>query len=158
MRKTLILCVAAAMLMLAPGQVAAQSPNGITAGKPTVGLSYYKVPPGKHDQWLQLFMKWHYPIIQEMIREGIITDFKLFLPNVHGRDAGWDFVGMTVGATTRPKEQVGYAERIRKLFPDLDAFEKGEKERWSLTIDHWDELISQVDLSASPLSLYRPVN
>lgn len=93
----------AALLALPSSWALAQSPNGITAGKPTIGLSYYKVPPGRQDDWLRLFMKWHYPLIQEMIREGAITDFKLFLPNTHARNAGWDFVGMTIGATTPPK-------------------------------------------------------
>lgn len=151
---TLVAALAWAMLM---PDAKAQSPNGITAGKPTIGLSYYKVSPGKHDEWLHLFRLWHYPLIQEMIREGVINDFKLLLPNVHGRDAGWDFVGMTVGATTRPTVQVGTAERIRKVFPDIDAFEKGEKARWALTIDHWDELTAEIDLAAEPLSVYRPV-
>lgn len=150
------LVLTAVMLALSSLAVA-QSPNGITAGKPTIGLSYYKVPPGQQDEWLRLFMKWHYPLIQEMIREGVITDFKLFLPNIHARDAGWDFVGMTVGAVTPPREKVGTAERIRKVFPDLDAFEKGEKARWALTINHWDDLIAEIDLDARPLSLYRPV-
>lgn len=146
----------AALLALSSSWALAQSPNGITAGKPTIGLSYYKVPPGRQDDWLRLFMKWHYPLIQEMIREGAITDFKLFLPNTHARNAGWDFVGMTIGATTPPKVKVGQAERIRTVFPDLDAFEQGEKERWALTIDHWDDLITEMDLGAEPLSLYRP--
>lgn len=135
----------------------AQSPNGIASNRPVIGLSYYKVPPGKHDEWLSLFKKWHYPLIQEMIREGMIKEFKLLIPNTHGKGAGWDFVGMTIGATVRPKEKVGYAERIRKIFPDLAAFEKGEKERWALTTDHWDEVTTEIDVNSSPLSLYAPV-
>lgn len=142
---------------LVPTAAIAQSPNGATTGKPVIGMSYYKVPPGQHDQWLALFKKWHYPLIQEMIREGSITDFKLLVPNIHGKSAGWDFVGVTTGATTRPKVQTTAAERIRKIFPDLAAFEKGEKERWALTIDHWDDLTSEIDVNAEPLSLYLPV-
>lgn len=149
--------VATACLALVPTAAIAQSPNGATAGKPVIGMSYYKVPPGQHDEWLALFKKWHYPLIQEMIKEGMISDFKLLVPNIHGKGAGWDFVGMTTGATSRPKVQVSHAERIRKVFPDLVAFEKGEKERWALTIDHWDDLASEIDVNSDPLSLYLPV-
>lgn len=149
--------VASACLALTPTTTVAQLPNGATAGKPVIGLSYYKVPPGQHDQWLALFKKWHYPLIQEMIREGVISDFKLLIPNVHGKGAGWDFIGVTTGATSRPKVQVSYPERIRKVFPDLSEFEKGEKERWALTVDHWDELTSEIDITSDPLSLYLPV-
>lgn len=148
---------AAICVSLAPAAAFAQSPNGATAGKPVIGMSYYKVAPGKHDEWLALFKKWHYPLIQEMKKEGAITDFKLLVPNIHGKEAGWDFVGITVGATTKPTVRMTTAARIRKMYPDLAAFEKGEKERWALTVDHWDDLTSEIDVNANPLSLYLPV-
>ena len=156
MRKLVMALLCAVMAAHAPGAFA-QSPNGIVAGQPVIGISYYKVEPGKHDEWLALFHAWHYPLIQEMKKEGTISDFKLLIPNVHGMDAGWDFAGITFGGTGSPKVKVGTAQRIRQVFPDLAAFEKGEKERWSLTTGHWDELTSEIDLNSSPLSLYAPV-
>ncbi len=112
---------------------------------------------GKHDEWLALFNKWHYPLVQEMKREGTISDFKLLIPNVHGRDAGWDIAAITFGGRGGPKAKVGTAQRIRNVFPDIMAFEKGEKERWVLTVEHWDELTSEIDMNSDPLSLYAPV-
>lgn len=144
-------------LVMMPMAASAQSPNGVGVNKPVVGISYYKVPAGKQDEWLALFKKWHLPIIEEMKREGAITDFKIFIPSFHGKGAGWDIVGITTGGSGAPKEKVSSAARIRKVFPDLAAFEKGEKERWSLTIDHWDEILAEVDIHGEPLSLYSPV-
>lgn len=156
MRIIMALLMVAALFVHGP-EAYAQSPNGIVAGQPVIGISYYKVQPGKHDEWLALFKKWHYPLVQEMKREGTISDFKLLIPNVHGKDAGWDFAAITFGGTGSPKAKVGTAQRIRNVFPDLTAFEKGEKERWALTVEHWDELTSEIDMNSDPLSLYAPV-
>lgn len=147
----------AVFLLFHLAQAWAQSPNGITTNQPVIGISYYKVAPGKHDEWLALFKQWHYPLIQEMKKEGLIDEFKLLIPNVHGRSAGWDFIGITIGSVTPPKKRMNNAQRIKATFPDLVAFEKGEKQRWALTIDHWDEMTSEIDINSNPLSLYLPV-
>ena len=46
-------------------------------------------------------------------------------------------------------------ELIRNLFPDLDDYVKGERARWALTLEHWDEQWVEVDIEKNP-SLYYP--
>ncbi|HQR05031.1 MAG: hypothetical protein JSR19_06410 [Proteobacteria bacterium] len=131
--------------------VAAVTP---VANRPAVGLSFYKILPGRQDEWLALFKKWYYPVMQEMMREGALAEFRLFKPYIHGKGAGWDFAVMEITAT--PKVRISEAERIRKVFPDLDGYEKAAKERAALVVDHWDDVLKEMDINAEPLSVYRP--
>ena len=55
----------------------------------------------------------------------------------------------------RPKAEYNRSQLIRKLFPDIDDYVKGEKARWSLTVEHWDESWVAVDIENHP-SLYEP--
>ncbi len=34
---------------------------------------------------------------------------------------------------------------------------KGERARWALTIDHWDESFVELDINEEPFSLYYPI-
>jgi hypothetical protein len=44
---------------------------------------------------------------------------------------------------------------MRQIYPDLDEFVKEEKQRWALTLEHWDERWVEVDIEKNP-SLYYP--
>ena len=41
----------------------AQATIGAGDGKNTVSVDFYKVPPGRQDEWLALYKKYHYPIM-----------------------------------------------------------------------------------------------
>jgi len=57
-----------------------------------------------------------------------------------------------------PKLGMTRAEVIRKLFPDIEDYVKGEKLRWSLTVNHWDEDFVELDVTRDPLSVYYPLD
>jgi hypothetical protein len=42
----------------------AQATIGAGDGKNTISVDFYKVPPGRQDDWLALYKKYHYPIMQ----------------------------------------------------------------------------------------------
>jgi len=44
---------------------------------------------------------------------------------------------------------------IRSLYPNLDEYVAAEKQRWALTLEHWDEQWVEVDIDKNP-SLYYP--
>jgi hypothetical protein len=50
------------------------------------------------------------------------------------------------------------AEVIRKLFPDIEDYVKGERQRWALTVNHWDEDLVELDVTKEPLSVYYPLD
>jgi hypothetical protein len=53
-----------------------------------------------------------------------------------------------------PKLNMTRAEVIRKLFPDIEDYVKGERLRWPLTVNHWDEDFIELDVTKEPLPVY----
>jgi hypothetical protein len=49
---------------LEPLTVPADQGYGAGAGKNVVSVSFYRLPPGRQDEWLALYKKYHYPIMQ----------------------------------------------------------------------------------------------
>ena len=72
---------------LAPGAFA-QAQNGRGAGLNKVGIGYYKVPPGHQDEWLELYQKWHRPIMQENLRTGATLSSRLYAAGNHAHGVG----------------------------------------------------------------------
>jgi len=135
----------------------AQSTIGAGDGKNTVSVDFYKVPPGKQDEWLALYKKYHYPIMKYQKEHGQVISETVYTRATHQLSPSWDFAIVIVAPSPdkRPKVELNRSQLIRKLFPDIDDYVKGEKERWSLTLEHWDESWTEVDIENHP-SLYVP--
>ena len=65
-------------------------------GRPKVSVSYYKVPPGKQDEWLALYKKWHRPIMEAQIKAGTTTSSELYALRNHQVGSPYDFVIISV--------------------------------------------------------------
>jgi hypothetical protein len=53
---------------------------------------YYKVQWGHQQEFLQLFLKNHYPLLQKMVESGRMLSVKIEQPSNHmTEDARWDF-------------------------------------------------------------------
>jgi len=135
----------------------AQATIGTGDGKNTISVDFYKVPPGKQDEWLTLYKKYHYPIMQYQKAHGQVISETVYTRAIHQISPDWDFAIEIIAppADKRPKPEYSRSELIRKLFPDVDDYVRGEKARWSLTISHWDESWIEVDIDKHP-SLYEP--
>jgi hypothetical protein len=135
----------------------AQATIGAGDGKDTLSVDFYKVPPGKQDEWLALYKKYHYPIMQYQKAHGQVISETVYTRAIHQLSPSWDFAIVIVAppADKRPKPEYTRSQLIRKLFPDIDDYVKGEKARWFLTLDHWDESWTEVDIDKHP-SLYEP--
>ncbi len=135
----------------------AQATIGAGDGKNTMSVDFYKVPPGKQDEWLALYKKYHFPIMQYQKAHGQVISETVYTRAVHQVSPSWDFAIVIVAppADKRPKAEYTRSQLIRKLFPDIDDYVKGEKARWSLTLEHWDESWTEVDIENHP-SLYEP--
>lgn len=145
------------LMQLAPAF--GQGGNGRGLCMPRVDISYYKTPPGQQDEWLALYKKWHRPIMDYEIAHGAVTSSQLFAAGDHSPGQPWDFaiINISPPAGKAKPLDVSRPELIRKLFPNLDEYIAGEKARWSLTIDHWDENLIEMNLS-EPLSVFAPVS
>lgn len=129
--------------------------------RPVVSVSYYKTPPGKQDEWLALYLKWHRPIMDFQIREGTTISSNVYANSSHALAPQWDFVIINVSPAPAQapakRSSLTRGEVIQKLFPDLDAYTAGERARWTLTEAHWDERLIELDLNARHPGVYYPI-
>ena len=152
------LCLCSLVLgALACVSALAQGNNGAGAGKPIVSVSFYKLPPGHQDEWLALYKKYHLPIMKWEKEHGQVISETVYTRRVHQVSPSWDIAIMIVSppAGQAKKPEMTRQELIRSLFPDLDDYVKGERQRWSMTLEHWDESWVEVDIDKNP-SLYYP--
>jgi hypothetical protein len=85
--------LAATWLALFPLPLFAQgAPPQIAADQPYTMEYYYKVQWGHQQEFLQLFVKNHYPVLKRGVESGRMVSVKLETPANHmTEDARWDY-------------------------------------------------------------------
>jgi hypothetical protein len=116
---------------------------------PTVWY-FYKVRWGFQDEFLELFRRNHYPVLEEHLRTGRVTEIRTYAPKYHGDGrADWTFaVALTFKdreALTAPSGEKAIAAR---LFPDQERFLAEERRRFELLDAHWDVPLVEMEMSA----------
>ena len=101
--KTLILCGLVIAISL---QANAQGNNGRGKCMRPFGISFYAIKGGYEDEWLALYMKWHYPLMEYALEHGTLLEHKLLVPDGHGIEAQWTFAASFLypaAGGTKPK-------------------------------------------------------
>src|SRR5215475_1691773 len=108
---------------------------------------YYKLQWGHQQEFLQLFLKNHYPLLKKLIESGRAISVKIETPANHmTEDARWDyrvtirFKNSTLATTTNPDEQ----SLIKQLWPDQETYKREEQRRFEILLAHWDVPVSDV--------------
>ncbi len=101
---------------------------------------YYKVRWGFQEEFLRLFRKNHFPVLQREIETGRILEVSATAPRFHATEDGrWDYrvtiAFRNADAVLGP--HLGEDE-MRKLFPDKETFEREEHRRFEILDAHWD--------------------
>jgi hypothetical protein len=154
--KAVILCCFAVALFT---QANAQGNNGRGKCMQPFGISFYAIKAGYEDEWLGLYMEWHYPLMEYALEQGTLLQHKLFVPAGHGIEAQWTFAASFLypAAQNQKSATLDRAQQIQKLFGNrIDEYVAGEKRRWELTLSHWDTDFIELDKTESPLSVYLP--
>jgi len=154
--KVLIICC---LLFFTSANVSAQGNNGRGKCMQPFGISFYKVQAGHEDEWLGLFMTWHYPLLKYSMKYDTLAEFKMNVPDGHDEGSAWTFAGTYLAPTSeqRGSPPLDRAQLIESLFGDrMDEYVAGEKRRWALTEHHWDTNFTELDLSEETLSVYWP--
>lgn len=128
--------------------------------RPVVNVGYYKAPPGKQDEWLALYLKWHRPIMDYLIQRGWTISSTVYANTGHALEPDWDFMIINVSPSPKAKEKSRDMTRgqiIKKLYPNIQEYYEGEKARWALTAKHWDLDMVEVDLKAKHPGVYWPI-
>ena len=121
-----------------------------------VSIGYYRIKPGKEDEWLALYKDYHLKFLQALTLNDNST--RLYKPQAH-KPGGWDIAVVSVFPRDTPRQSMGRERSIPviiKLFGSLKSFIEAENRRWELTESHWDEGFSELSLDDSPLTLRIP--
>ncbi len=112
---------------------------------------YYKVQWGHQQEFMQLFLKNHYPLLRKGVQSGRMLALKIDTPANHmTEDARWDyrvtitFKNSAVATTANPQEEAW----ITQLWPDQTTYRREEQQRFQILLAHWD--LPVTDITPSP--------
>ena len=129
--------------------VRAQAPASQSASQAERTVWYfYRVKWGFQDEFVGLFRKNHYPVLQAQVKSGRMTSVRTFVPTYHGDGrADWTFaVAITFKDSAAMNAPSGEDEIVRKLFPDQNTFRKEEQRRFEILDAHWDVPLNELGL------------
>jgi hypothetical protein len=117
------------------------------ADKPYSIEYYYKVQWGHQQEFHDLFLKNHYPLLKKIQATGRMLSIKIEAPAYHATEDGrWDyrvtitFKNSTVATTANPDEEA----LIKQLWPDQDTYKREEQRRFEILAAHWDLPITDI--------------
>jgi hypothetical protein len=143
MRKVLLalLAVAAAQTLLA------QAPAQGAAGQPYTMEYYYKAQWGHQQEFLDLFLKNHYPLLKKVAESGRILSIKIEQPSNHmTEESRWDYRVTVVyrnsalATTANPDEE----RFIKLLWPNQATYKQEERRRFEILLSHWDLPVTDI--------------
>ena len=141
------LSLSLSLLFLTQPVAAQGAPAQGGANQPYTMEYYYKVPWGHQQEFLQLFLKNHYPLLQKEVETGRILAVKIETPANHmTEESRWDyrvtltFKNSTMATSTNPDE----AAMIKQLWPDQATFTREEQGRFEILLAHWDLPVTDV--------------
>jgi hypothetical protein len=137
-----LLLSACARPLLAQG-----SPPQSAANQPYTVEYYYKVQWGHQQEFLDLFLKNHYPLLERIVSTGRMLSVKIEQPAYHTTEDGrWDyrvtirFKNSTAATTANPDEE----KFIRELWPDQQTYKREEQRRFEILLSHWDLPVTDI--------------
>jgi hypothetical protein len=143
--RTFALALVLSTLALPLGAQGAPPQSG--ANQPYTMEYYYKTQWGRQQEFLQLFLKNHYPLLQKEVESGRLLAVKIETPANHmTEEARWDyrvtltFKNSTAATTPNPDE----AAMIRQLWPDQPTFTREEQRRFEILLAHWDLPVTNI--------------
>jgi hypothetical protein len=134
--------------LLLLGAIAA--PLSAQQPEPYVVEYYYKAQWGHAQEFIDLFRKNHFPVLQHDVQNGRILEVTAMAPRYHATEDGrWDYrvtiVFRDVAAAFSPGPS---DEEMRRLYPDQETFQREEQRRFQILEAHWDVPIQPVILAS----------
>jgi hypothetical protein len=148
MRKLVSATLLFVSILMFSAALFAQAPPAPDPDKPYVMEYYYKTHWGHQEEFLDLFKKNHYPVLQTEIAAGRILSVRMDTPAYHmPEQERWDYrvtiVFKNAQAAFTPIDE--HAIQL-KLFPDQATFKREEQHRFEILEAHWDLAMSQIAL------------
>lgn len=148
-----ILCCALLLFIATPiGSLSAQSST--PESSPVSVEMYFQVKWGHADEFLELYKKNHYPLINSLIENGVtVSSVKIDEPRNHlSGPARWDYRVTVVmrdeySAMNKPPKGVWETARDR-LFPDYETWQLEERRRFEILDAHWDVYLRNIEITS----------
>jgi hypothetical protein len=142
----ILLSLLIACFVAAPALAQGAPPQG-GADKPYTIEYYYKVQWGHQQEFHDLFLKNHYPLLKKIQSTGRMVAIKIEAPAYHTTEDGrWDYrvtityKNSTVATTSNPDEDAF----IKQLWPDQETYKKEEQRRFEILAAHWDLPVTDI--------------
>jgi len=147
-RKTLFaLPILFSLLLISATAFAQGAPPQGAPDQPYTVEYYYKVQWGHQQEFLDLFLKNHYPLLKRIVSTGRMLSVKIEQPAYHTTEDGrWDyrvtirFKNSTLATTANPDEE----KLIQELWPDQATYKREEQRRFEILLAHWDLPVTDI--------------
>jgi hypothetical protein len=147
--KSVVIALVFAMCTL-PCLAQGAPPQG-GANQPYIMEYYYKVQWGHQQEFLNLFLKNHYPLLKKEVENGRMLGVKIETPANHmTEEARWDyrvtirFKNSTAATTADPQEETF----MKQLWPDQETYKREEQRRFEILQAHWDLPVTEITPAA----------
>ena len=116
------------------------------ANTPVTMAVYYRVPPGKRHDWLDLYRKYHYPVMQQFVKDGILRSVTIYQRRFRAESPAWDYEVILVWRDWNAIEEGHIKEPgvIRSMYSDLKEYENADQKRFELQTDVWIDILEEV--------------
>jgi hypothetical protein len=112
-----------------------------------VAIAYfYKVKWGFQEEFIDLFKRNHYPILEAQLKSGRLLSIDMYTPRFHGDGRG-DWTFMTI-LTYKNWQTIADSREstklVKQLYSDQRLFKREEQRRFELLEAHWDTPLRSV--------------
>jgi hypothetical protein len=120
--------------------------------QPFVIEYYYKARWGFAGEFVRLFKKNYFPVLQKMREDGRILSIVAHAPRHHATEDGrWDYrVTVVWRDVVTAHEDHHPQEIVTKLFPDQETYRREEQRRFEILEAHWDVLVEEKERDPAP--------
>jgi len=131
----------------------AQNAGGTSTANdsPFVVEYYYKAKWGYADEFITLFKKNHYPLLQKQVEMGRMLKVSAVQPRYHTTEDGrWDYRVTIVFKNATVANDSSFDEKalIQQMYPDQATYKKEEQRRFEILEGHWDLPIKDLNLNS----------
>jgi hypothetical protein len=148
--KSSSLCVTGLAAIILAALSMARVPAQTTPAAPFAVEYYYKVKWGYFDEFMELYKRNHYPVLQRQQKLGRIVRMSAAFPLNHASEASrWDMRYTIVWKdVATAHDDFDPAPILKELYPDQAKFKKEEQRRFELLLEHMDIPVFLDDLTA----------
>ena len=152
-RISFLLCLMTLASLLTSTVLKAQNAGGTSTANdnPFVVEYYYKAKWGYADEFITLFKKNHYPLLQKQVEMGRMLIVSAVQPRYHTTEDGrWDYRVTIVFKNATVANDSSFDEKalIQQMYPDQATYKKEEQRRFEILEGHWDLPIKDLNLNS----------